>query len=93
MATATDAPKTKVLKNGAKVAVSIEHDSSPPKILQIRGTVHTDTVEGLAPEYVASARRTLSEEDALAFLALFGPPLSSYDAHLHPSRLGRAPGL
>lgn len=69
MATATDAPKTKVLKNGAKVAVSIEHDSSPPKILQIRGTVHTDTVEGLAPEYVASARRTMSEEDAQAFLA------------------------
>src|SRR5260370_16682721 len=69
MATATDAPKTKVLRNGAKVAVSIEHDSSPPKILQIRGTVHTDTVEGLAPEYVASARRTLSEGDAQVFLA------------------------
>ncbi len=69
MATATDAPKTKVLKNGAKVAVSIEHDSSSPKILQIRGTVHTDTVEGLAPEYVANARRTMSEEDAQAFLA------------------------
>ncbi|MDQ2885199.1 MAG: pyridoxamine 5'-phosphate oxidase family protein [Chloroflexota bacterium] len=31
MATATDAPKTKVLKNGAKVAITIEHDSSPPK--------------------------------------------------------------
>ncbi len=69
MATATDAPKTKVLTNGAKVALSIEHDSSPPKILQIRGTVHTDTVEGLAPEYVANARRTMSEEDAQAFLA------------------------
>ncbi len=58
-----------MLTNGTKVAISIEENSSPPKILQIRGTVHTDTVEGLAPEYVASARRTLSEEDAQAFLA------------------------
>ena len=69
LATATDAPKTKVLKNGANVAVSIEDNSSPPKILQIRGTVHTDTVEGLAPEYIVNAHRTLSEEDAQAFLA------------------------
>ena len=68
MATATDAPKTKVLKNGAKVAITIEHDSSPPKILSIRGTVRTDTVEGLAPEYVAMIHRTMSEEDAEALL-------------------------
>jgi hypothetical protein len=69
LATATDAPKTKVLTNGSKVAMSIEHDSSPPKILQIRGTVHTDTVEGIAPEYAAMIRRTMSEEDAQALLA------------------------
>ncbi len=31
MATAVDAPKTKVLTNGSKVAVSIDHDSSPPQ--------------------------------------------------------------
>jgi hypothetical protein len=68
MATATDAPKTKVLKNGAQVAITIEHDSSPPKILSIRGTVRTDTVEGLAPEYVAMIRRTMSEEASQALL-------------------------
>ena len=69
LATATDAPKTKVLKNGSKVAVSIEHDSSPPKILLIRGTVRTDTVEGIAPEYAAMIHRTMSEEDGQALLA------------------------
>ncbi len=69
LATATDAPKTKVLTDGSKVAVSIDHDSSPPKILLIRGTVHTDTVEGLAPEYTAMIRRTMSEEDGQALLA------------------------
>ena len=69
LATATDAPKTKVLKNGSKVAVSIDPDSSPPKILLIRGTVRTDTVEGIAPEYAAMIHRTMSEEDGQALLA------------------------
>ena len=69
LATATDAPKTKVLKNGSKVAVSIDQDSSPPKILLIRGTVRVDTVEGIAPEYTAMIRRTMSEEDGQALLA------------------------
>jgi hypothetical protein len=68
LATATNAPKTKVLTNGSKVALTIDQNSSPPKILLIRGTVHTDIVEGLAPEYVAMIRRTMSEEDAQALL-------------------------
>jgi hypothetical protein len=68
MATATDAPKTKVLANGSKVAVSIESDYSASKMLLIRGTVHTDTVEGIAPEYTAMIHRTMSEEDAEALL-------------------------
>src|SRR5437763_9391995 len=92
LATATDAPKTKVLKNGSKVAVSIDRDSSPPKILLIRGTVRIDTVEGIAPEYAAMIRRTMGEEDGQALLDQ-GPPLSAHDTHLHPSALGRAPGL
>jgi hypothetical protein len=47
MATAVDAPKTKVLTNGSKVAVSIDRDFSASKILLIRGTVRVDTVEGV----------------------------------------------
>ena len=39
MATAADAPKTKVLTNGSKVAVSIDRDFSASKILLIRRTV------------------------------------------------------
>jgi hypothetical protein len=68
LATATDAPKTKVLKNGSKEALSIDRDSSPPKILLIRGTVRVDTVEGIAPEFAAMIRRTMSEEDGQALL-------------------------
>ena len=68
MATATDAPKTKVLTNGSKVAVSIVPDFAASKILLIRGTVRADTVEGIAPEYTVMIHRTMSEEDAEALL-------------------------
>jgi len=68
MATATDAPKTKVLTDGSKVAVSIDSDFAASKILLIRGTVRADTVEGIAPEYTAMMYRTMSEEDAQALL-------------------------
>ena len=68
MATAVDAPKTKVLTNGSKVAVSIDRDFSASKILLIRGTVRVDTVEGIAPEYTAMIHRTMSQEDAEALL-------------------------
>jgi len=68
LATATDAPKTKVLKNGSKVALSIDPDTFPPKILLIRGTVRIDMVEGIAPEYAAMLRRTLGEEGGQAVL-------------------------
>src|SRR5579864_2349341 len=69
MATATYAPKTKVLTNGSKVAVSIDRDFSASKILLIRGTVRADTVEGIGPEYAPMIRRRMSEEDAQALLA------------------------
>jgi hypothetical protein len=64
LATATDAPKMKALKDGAKVALTIDTTAFPPRVLFIRGTVRTDTVDGLAPEYVAMIHRTLSKEDA-----------------------------
>ena len=68
MATEADAPKTKVLTTGSKVAVSIDRDFSASKILLIRGTVRVDTVEGIAPEYTAMIYRTMSKEDAEALL-------------------------
>ena len=73
LATATDAPKTKVLKNGSKVALTIDSNSMPPKVLLIRGTVRIDTVEGIAPEYAAMLRRTLGEEGGQAVLAQAAP--------------------
>src|SRR2546427_12921378 len=49
MATATDAPKTKALTEGSKVAVRIDSDFAASKLLRIRGSVPADTVYGIAP--------------------------------------------
>jgi len=62
LATATNSPKVKVLKNGVKVALSIDPDVFPPNILLIRGPVRVDTVEGVAPEFAAMLQRTMGEQ-------------------------------
>jgi hypothetical protein len=69
LTTATDAPKTKVLTNGTKVALSIDSGSMPARVLMIRGTVRVDTVEGIAPEHAAMIRRTTGPERAEVALA------------------------
>ena len=63
------APKMKVLANGAKVALTIDSPNPPWHVLYIRGRVHTDVVEGMPPEYTASARRHLGEEAGNAWIA------------------------
>ena len=63
-----DSPKMKALQDGARVAVSIDTDEMPDKVLQIRGSIRMDTVDGVAPEYEAMCRRTLGEEQAQAWL-------------------------
>jgi hypothetical protein len=75
LGTPPDAPKMKVLKDGTKVALTIDHERWPSKVLLIRGTVRTDTVEGIASEYVEMCRRTMGEEQAKAWVAQAGPIL------------------
>ena len=73
LGTPTDAPKTKALKTGDKVALTIDSDHMPYKVLLIRGVIRVDTVDGVAPEYAASVRRTLGEEAGAGWLAQIGP--------------------
>jgi len=68
-----DAPKMKVLHDGAKVALTIDSDNMPYKVLLIRGSVHIDTVEGISTEYGTSGRRVLGEEQRQAFLDQIRP--------------------
>jgi hypothetical protein len=66
--TPTDAPKLKVLRDGAMVAVTIDGDSMPYHVLLLRGPIRTDVVSGIAPEYVQMVRRTLGDEAGQAWL-------------------------
>ena len=73
LGTPPDAPKMKVLKDGTTVALSIDTTTPPYKVLQIRGTVRTDLVEGIAPEYEAMTIRSLGEEQGRAWLETLRP--------------------
>ncbi len=63
-----DAPKMQALQDGAKVALTIDSDTMPYDVLLVRGTVRTDTVEGIAPEYAAMTKRVFGEEAGQAWL-------------------------
>jgi hypothetical protein len=73
LGTPPDAPKTKALLDGTKVAVSIDTDTMPYDVLQIRGSVRTDIVDGIAPEYEAMVLRSLGEEAGRAWLKNLRP--------------------
>jgi hypothetical protein len=67
------APKMKALPAGDAVALTIDSDTGPYKVLLIRGTIRTDTVDGIAPEYAAMSKRVMGEEGSAAWLAQLAP--------------------
>ena len=62
MGTPLNAPKVKALDEGSKVALTIDTDTWPHKVLQIRGTVSIETVDGVVPGYALAAERYLGAE-------------------------------
>jgi hypothetical protein len=73
LGTPVDAPKNRALQDGTRVALSIDTDTMPYRVLQIRGTVRTDVVEGIAPEYEAMTLKSLGEEGGRAWLEAMRP--------------------
>jgi hypothetical protein len=54
MCTTTNAPKLPALRNNPMVALTIDTEVHPPKILLIRGRAELDLVEGIPDEYMQS---------------------------------------
>jgi len=52
MCTPTNAPKLPALRANPAVALTIDTEVHPPKILLIRGRVELDTVDGIPQEYL-----------------------------------------
>ena len=51
------APKLKALAKNPKVALTIDDNNFPHKVLLVRGTAHLQMVNGVVPEYAAAAER------------------------------------
>jgi hypothetical protein len=67
-ATPPNAPKSHVIADGSKVAITIDTDAMPYKVLSIRGTAKTSYVDGIVPEYALACRRYMGEEGGNAWL-------------------------
>ena len=62
MGTPQKAPKVHALTSHSKVALTIDNTTWPYKVLQIRGTVQVETVNGVVPEYALAAERYFGAE-------------------------------
>lgn len=70
LGTPLGAPKVHVLPHNSKVALTIDADEWPYKVLLIRGTAEVETVDGVVPEYAAAAERYFGAEQGRAWLTM-----------------------
>ena len=62
-----DAPKVQAIQANPAVAITIDSDSWPHKVLLIRGPARVELVDGMVDEYGAAARRYFGEEQGGAW--------------------------
>ncbi|HZM91276.1 MAG TPA: pyridoxamine 5'-phosphate oxidase family protein [Blastocatellia bacterium] len=63
LGSAPSSPKVTALSRNGKVALTIDEDTYPPKVLLVRGLASVEIIEGVVPEYGKAARRYLGEEE------------------------------
>jgi len=68
LGTAPNAAKLKALAQNPRVAVTIDDNHFPHKVLLIRGTARLETVDGVVPEYAQAAERYLGHEQGRAWI-------------------------
>ena len=68
LATPPRAPKLKALKVNPKVALTIDDNAFPHKVLMVRGTATLEEVEGIVPEYELAANRYFGEVQGRAWV-------------------------
>ena len=60
-------PKVRALAAHPEVALTIDTDTFPPKVLLVRGTASLETVDGVPPEYLAASRKSVGDAGMPAF--------------------------
>src|SRR5437868_2203400 len=68
LGTPPKAPKLKALVKNPKVALTIDDNAFPHKVLMVRGTAAVEMVDGVVPEYQLAAKRYFGEAQGLAWL-------------------------
>jgi hypothetical protein len=68
LATPPKAPKLKALGKNPKVALTIDDNNFPHKVLLIRGTARLETVTGIVPEYAKAAERYFGDQQGKAWV-------------------------
>jgi hypothetical protein len=77
LGTPPKAPKLKALAKNPKVALTIDGNTFPHKVLLVRGTARMETVDGIVPEYAVAAERYFGREQGQARVAQLGAMLST----------------
>jgi Pyridoxamine 5'-phosphate oxidase len=68
------AARLRDLRANPDVAISIDTETQPPQVLLLRGRAELTEVDGVVPEYAASARQYMGEEAAREYLAMIDQP-------------------
>jgi len=68
LGTPPKAPKLKALAHNPRVAITIDDNAFPHKVLLIRGTARMKTMDGVVPEYAQAAERYFGREQGKAWV-------------------------
>jgi PPOX class probable F420-dependent enzyme len=63
------APKLKALSRNPKVALTIDDNSFPHKVLLVRGTARLQSMKGVVPEYALAGERYFGAQGGKAWVA------------------------
>jgi PPOX class probable F420-dependent enzyme len=69
LGTPPKAPKLKALAKNPKVALTIDDNNFPHKVLLVRGTARMESVQGVVPEYAQAAERYFGPQQGKAWVA------------------------
>ncbi len=69
LGTPSKAPRVKALAKNPKVALTIDDNNFPHKVLLVRGTAHLQTITGIVPEYALAAERYFGSQQGKAWVA------------------------
>jgi hypothetical protein len=77
LGTPPKAPKLKALAKHSRVAVTIDDNTFPHKVLLIRGNSRLERVDGIVPEYATAAERYFGAEQGKGWVTQLKNQVSS----------------